>query len=246
MVTSNIISFSLHNTFFLKCYSLVFLTVLSHLQRIFINISRHPLRLTLFVHLRIVMYTKSAFPTRLSFTTKPSSHLLVFTQSQQGAPHSPCQIQGMSIHLYSSGFPYFPCSQFLPILSFLPHLVHSSVPHVRFTSQQNTKDIFVYYHKHVFLPVSLHLLQNTIYILLPFSSLPFQKNVNPIFQIPPSTPSTNCPIHFILPIAFFKTMSWFSTFKILCQSSALSFVFYHYFHHHLCYNEQCKRVFGFV
>ena len=171
--------------------------MLSHLQWIFINISLYPLRLTLFVHLRILKYTKSAFPTRLSFTAKPSFHLLVFTHSQQGAPHSPCQIQWMSIHLYSSLFPYFPCSQFLPFLSFLPqHLVHFSVPHVRFTSQQNTKDIFVYYHKHVSLPASLHLLQNTIYILLTFSSLPFQKNVNPIFQIPPSTPLTNCPNSF--------------------------------------------------
>jgi len=169
------------------------------------NISLYPSRLTLFVHLRILTYTKSAFPTRLSFTTKPSFHLVVFIHSQQGAPHSPCQIQGMSIPLYSSLFPYFLYSQFLPSLSFFPqHVVYSSVPHVHFTSQQNTKDIFVYYHKLFFLPVSLRLLQNTIYIyiyiysyiLLPFSSLPFQKNVNPIFQIPPSTPLTNCPFSF--------------------------------------------------
>jgi len=149
-----------------------------------INISLDPLRLTLFVHFRILMYTKSAFPMRLSFTTKLSFHLLVFTQSQQGAPHSPCQIQGMSIRLYSSIFPYFPYSQFLPFHSFLPqHLVHSSVPHVCFTSQQNTKHIFVYYHKHVFLPVSLHLLQSTIYISCYNSpAYPSKKMLNIFFK----------------------------------------------------------------
>jgi hypothetical protein len=109
------------------------------------------------------VHTKSAFPSRLSFTSKPSFHLLVSMHSQQCAPHSPCQIQGTSIHLYSSIFPYFPYLQFLPFRSFLPqHFVYSSVPHVCFTSQQTTKDIFVSY-KIFFLPISLHLLQNTIY-----------------------------------------------------------------------------------
>lgn len=151
------------------------------------------------------MHTKSAFPTRLSFTRKPSFHLLVSIYSQHCAPDSPCQIQGTSIHFYSSIFSYFPYLQFLPFLSFFPqHLVYSSVPHVCFTSQQNIKDIFVSYYKHFFLPISMHLLQNTIYISC-YHSLPSpsKKMLTPFFKFLLQHPWPTVQINFILPITFF-------------------------------------------
>lgn len=174
------------------------------------------------------MYTKSAFPTRLSFASKPSFHLLVSIHSQQCAPHSPCQIQGTSNHLYSSIFPYFPHLQLLPFLSFLPqHLVYSSVPHVCFTSQQNTKDIFVSYYKHFFLPISLHLLQNTIYNISCYHSpaSPSKIMLTLFFKFLLQHPSPTVQIHFTLPITFFIYVLIFHIQNSLpeVQSSPLSF-----------------------
>jgi hypothetical protein len=159
------------------------------------------------------MYTKSAFPTRLSFTSETS-----FTSS---FPYIPKVCTAFSLSDTRDIFPllfYFPLFSILTVSKFslLPqYLVYSSVPHVCFTYQQNTKDSFVYYHENFFLPISLDLLQNTIYILLPFSSCPFQKDVNAIFQISPPMPLINCPVSYYSAyhLFFFLTMSWFFTFK---------------------------------
>jgi len=145
------------------------------------------------------MYTKSAFPTRLSFTSKPSFHLLVSIHSQQHATHSPCQIQGTSIHLYPSIFPYFPYLQYLPFLSFLPqHLVCVCVC------------VYIYIY---------------IYISCFHSpASPSKKMLTLFLKFLLQHPWPTALIHFILPVTFFLTMSWFSTFKILCQN----------FSHHHC------------
>ena len=196
------------------------------------------------------MYTKSAFPTRLSFTSETS-----FTSS---FPYIPKVCTAFSLSDTRDIFPllfYFPLFSILTVSKFslLPqYLVYSSVPHVCFTYQQNTKDSFVYYHENFFLPISLDLLQNTIYILLPFSSCPFQKDVNAIFQISPPMPLINCPVSYYSAYHLFFFFNYVLIFHIqkfsarVSQSSPLSFLFNRFFHLHLCCIKLCKRVFNFV
>jgi hypothetical protein len=129
----------------------------------------------------------------------------------------------------------------LCILLSLMHVSHPNRRTSKISLSTTTNTFFFQYHCTFFtIPY--------IYILLPFSSFPFQKNVNLIFQIPPSTPLTNsrfilfCLSHFLNYILIFHIQNSLPEF----QSSPLSFLFYRYFHHHLCYTEECKRVFSFV